>query len=171
MVKNNHQSKNLSPKRVISFRDLLGIGTGITAMLPILVAAIVTVYWLIYDFIVYKDERVFFLLMNLRISAVLLTPFLVSAIVTGFFIKKQKIIIGLVIGTLIVVVPYLLWSLNYYRSIVECVKTEPMCGEWAPLVSVFVLLICLGNFFALIGFTVLFTRVRKIQKSKAQYES
>ena len=89
MVKNNQQSKNLSPKRVISFRDLLGIGAGISAMLPILVAAIVTLYWLVYDFIVYKDERVFTLLMNLRISAVLLTPFLVSAIVTGFFIKKS----------------------------------------------------------------------------------
>jgi hypothetical protein len=66
MVNNNHQSKNPSPKRVIFFRDLLGIGAGITAMLPILIAAIVTVYWLVYDFIVYKDERVFFLYNELK---------------------------------------------------------------------------------------------------------
>jgi hypothetical protein len=106
--------------------------------------------------------------MNLRILAVLLTPFLVSAVVIWFFIKRQKIIIGMVIGTAIVVLPYLLWSLNYYRSIIECVKTEPMCGEWAPLTFAFVLLICLGNFFALIGFTVLLAMVKKIWKPKAQ---
>jgi hypothetical protein len=157
------QNSDTSSKNV-KFKNVLTIGAGIGIMLPILGAALVALYWLFYDFLVHKDQRGFFLLQDFGHLAALLTPFLVGVIVVWFFMRKRRIILGLVIGIGIVVAPYLLWFINYNRSIVECAKTEPMCGEWSLVIFAFDFFICLINFLALIGFTVLISTANKIRK-------
>jgi hypothetical protein len=143
---------NLSQKKITNLINLLGI----IIILPTIGLVIWILYWLCYDFWALKAGSGYLDLQLLGYLTISILPPLAGILVAKFFIHRQKSILGIIAGIVVVILPYLIWSWNFYLAGLECVKLEPMCNEWSLLTFLAAFILCIINIFAYFGLVMLF---------------